>query len=152
MDAQSSDPFFINGPDQCWRPPLPNLLSTSPQQRVPPGPTTFPHHHSCSTAWPREIPPGILPPLFVRRVTMSPDLLPPPSDLQELSLTTLMPCTCKLHFCSKEGGDSDAGATPPTPCHCSTRGKVALPPIFVITTPPTAFNSSMAMGDACRTN
>ena len=36
-------------------------------------------------------------------------------------------CTYKLHFCSEEGGDSDAGATPPAPLHCSTRGRVVLP-------------------------
>ena len=32
-----------------------------------------------------------------------------------------------LHFRPKGGGDIDAGATPPTPRHCSTRGRVDLP-------------------------
>lgn len=112
------------------RPHSPNLPSTSPQQRVLPGPTKFPHHHSCFAAWPREIPPWILPPLFIRWVTMSLDLFSLSFDLRGLHPMTMNLLACVLHFCFEEGGDSDVGAMPPTPRHCSTRGRVALPPIL----------------------
>ena len=44
-----------------------------------------------------------------------------------------------MHFRSKEGGNDDDGAALLAPRHCSTRGRVALPLIFVITAPPAAF-------------
>lgn len=92
------------------------------------------------------------PSFFVQSVSTSPDLLPPPSNLQELDLTTPLTHACKFLFHSEEGSDNDEGDVPPTPCHYSTKGRVALPPILSLLSSPTTLNFNTTVGDPCRTN